>query len=51
MSVVKHAILKLQESGLVISDFCLIYATAPFLQVNTLVEGQNLLHSENVISQ
>ena len=44
--VLKHAILKLQESGLIISDICLIYATAPFLQVNTLVEGQNSLHSE-----
>ena len=46
MSVVKHAILKLQESGLVISDLCLVYATAPFLQANALAEGQNLLHSE-----
>ena len=48
MSVVKHALLKLQESGIAISDFCLIYATAPFLQVKTLVEGRNLLHSEKM---
>ena len=29
-----------------ISDIHLIYATTPFLQVNTLVEGQNSLHSQ-----
>ena len=29
-----------------ISDIYLIDATAPFLKINTLVEGQNSLHSE-----
>ena len=45
--VVKHAILKMQQSDIVVSELCLIYATAPFLQIDALKEGLKLLHTED----
>ena len=45
--VVKHAILQLQQSGTVVSELCLIYATAPFLQIDALKKGLELLHAED----
>ena len=45
-TVVRHAVLELQKIGITISDLCLIYATAPFLQVDSLIEGRKLLHTE-----
>ena len=45
--VVKHAILQMQQSGIVVSEVCLIYATAPFLQIDALKNGLELLHAED----
>ena len=45
--VVKHAILQLQQSDTVVSELCLIYATAPFLQIDALKKGLELLHAED----
>ena len=45
--VVKHAILQMQQSDIVVSELCLIYATAPFLQIDALKKGLELLHAED----
>ena len=45
--VVKHAILQIQQSDIVVSELCLIYATAPFLQIDALKRGLELLHTED----
>ena len=45
--VVKHAILKMQQSDIVVRELCLIYATAPFLQIDALKKGLELLHAED----
>ena len=45
--VVKHAILQMQQSNTVVSELCLIYATAPFLQIDALKKGLELLHTED----
>ena len=45
--VVKHAILQMQQSDTVVSELCLIYATAPFLQIDALKNGLELLHTED----
>ena len=45
--VVKHAILQIQQSDIVVSELCLIYATAPFLQIDALKKGLELLHAED----
>ena len=47
MPVVKHAILQIQQSNIVVSELCLIYATAPFLQIDALKKGLELLHTED----
>ena len=45
--VVKHAILQMQQSDIVVSELCLIYATAPYLQIDALKKGLELLHAED----
>ena len=45
--VVKHAILQIQQSDIVVSELCLIYATAPFLQIDALKKGLQLLRAED----
>ena len=45
--VVKDAILQIQQSDIVVSELCLIYATAPFLQIDALKKGLDLLHAED----
>ena len=46
MPVVKHAILQLQRSGIMVSNLCLIYATAPLLKVDALRKGWQVLQAE-----
>ena len=45
--VVKHAILQMQQSDIVVSELCLIYATAPYFQIDALKKGLELLHAED----
>ena len=45
--VVKHSILQMQQSDTVVNELCLIYATAPFLQIDALKKGLELLHAED----
>lgn len=44
--VISHAIESMQEDGLNIEYCCCIYATAPFVQIEYLKQGLNLLKAE-----
>ena len=47
MPVVQHAIQELHNLGILISELCLIYATAPFVRSSDLKKGQAILRSEH----
>ena len=47
MPVVIPAILQLHRSGIMVSNLCLIYATAPLLKVDALRKGWQVLQAEN----
>lgn len=44
IDVVRHAILWYQDRGQVVSEVCCIFATAPFVTSDTLLQGLELLH-------
>jgi pseudaminic acid cytidylyltransferase len=49
-AVVLHAINKLMKDGEKIDSICCIYATAPFVKPEYLIEGYNILRDEQVTS-